>query len=109
VRLHAKRQRQVVEHSAGAQPVASWAPYDSPMTHEVDPAGEPVIRPTPCRPTFLGSGTAPDEVQVRRRLHEIRATSRRRKTYATCAVAAGTLFAVAVAQHAALHAGSGAH
>ena len=64
--------------------------------------------PVPRRPTFLGSKTAPDEVQVLRRLHEIRQTSRRRKAYATCAAAAGTLLAVALAQRAALHAAPGA-
>ena len=56
-------------------------------------------------PTFLGSTTAPDEMQVLCRLHEIRTTSRRRKRYATCAVAAGTLLAVALAQHTVSHVG----
>jgi hypothetical protein len=73
------------------------------------PVRRPAIDPARRRPTFLGSGTAPDTVQVRRRLQEIRATSRRRKTYATCAAAAGMLLAVALAQHGALHGGAGVH
>lgn len=109
MRLHVRQGRLRAQHSAGAQRIASWDPYDSRMRHELDPVEKAAIHPTPRRSTFLGSGTAPDEMQVRRRLHEIRATSQRRKTYATCAVAAGTLLAVALAQHAALHAGSGAH
>jgi hypothetical protein len=44
--------------------------------------------------TFLGSETAPDDTQIRRRLTEIRQTSQRRKSYATCAVAACTLLIV---------------
>jgi hypothetical protein len=77
------------------------------MKHEADPVAEPATQTAPRQATFLGSGTAPDKEQVRCRLREIRATSRRRKTYARCAVAAGTLLALAVAQHTA-HAGTGA-
>jgi hypothetical protein len=86
-----------------------WVPYDSEMRHEVDPVGRPAIRPATRRPTFLGSGTAPDQAQVRRRLHEIRATSQRRKTYATCTLAAATLLALVLAQHAALQGSAGVH
>ena len=101
-------ERRDTKHSAGAQRGASWPLYDPLMRHELGVVEHPAIRhPVPRRPTFLGSGTAPDEVQVRRRLHEIRQTSRRRKTYATCAAAAGTLLAVALAQRASLHAGPG--
>jgi hypothetical protein len=101
--------RRAAKHSAGAQRGASWALYDPLMRHELGVVEQPAIRhPAPRRPTFLGSTTAPDEVQVRRRLHEIRVASRRRKTYATCAAAAGTLLAVALAQRGALHAGPGA-
>jgi hypothetical protein len=75
------------------------------MKHE---AGPVLDHRAPHEPTFLGSTTAPDEMQVLCRLHEIRATSRRRKKYATCAVAAGTLLAVALAQHTVSHVGPGA-
>jgi len=77
------------------------------MRREPGAVEEPDISPSARRLTFLGSGTAPDEVQVRRRLREIRTTSRRRKTYALCAAAACTLLAVVLAQHADLHPGPG--
>ncbi len=102
--------RRDAKDSAGAQRGASWALYDPLMRHKLGVVEQPATRhPVPRRPTFLGSTTAPDEAQVRRRLHEIRETSRRRKAYATCAAAAGTLLAVALAQRAALHAGPGGH
>jgi hypothetical protein len=109
VEVDGSGKRREAKHSAGAQPGASSALYDPLMRYELGVVEHPAIRlPVPRRPTFLGSRTAPDESQVRRRLHEIRAASRRRKTYATCAAAAGTLLAVALAQRAALHAESGA-
>jgi hypothetical protein len=106
VRLHVQEGGRGAQHSAGAQRTASWNLYDSRMRQVLEPTEEPAVPPVPRRPTFLGSETAPDEAQVRHRLHEIREVSRRRKTYASCAVAAGMLLAVALAQHAALHDGS---
>jgi len=69
-----------------------------------DASLQPHHRPT----TFLGSETAPDGPHVRRRLHEMSAGSLRRKSYATCAVAAGAvaagaLVAVLLTQHAGMH------
>jgi hypothetical protein len=60
---------------------------------------QPNLRPA----TFLGSETAPDGPQVRRRLHEMRAGSRRRKSYAKCGAAAGALLVVFLTQYAGMH------
>jgi len=103
VRVERGRGPRRARHSARAQRGASWDLYDCQMRREPGAAEEPEVSSAARRLTFLGSGTAPDEVQVRRRLREIRETSRRRKAYALCAVAAGTLLAVVFAQHAAPH------
>jgi hypothetical protein len=95
-------------HSARAQRGASWDLYDCQMRREPGAIEEPEVSSAARRLTFLGSRTAPDEAQVRLRLREIRETSRRRKTYALCAVAAGTLLAVVLAQHAVPLPGRGA-
>jgi hypothetical protein len=75
------------------------------MRHDagaIVPIADTLIR----RPrTFLGSETAPDDTQIRRRLTEIRQTSQRRKSYATCAVAACTLLTVFLTQQTGPQAG----
>jgi hypothetical protein len=61
---------------------------------------EGTIRTAPRSRTYLCSETAPDSGEIRRRLVETRAASRRRKHYATCAAAVCTLLAVVRAQGA---------
>jgi hypothetical protein len=86
--------------SAETQVTASWGSYPYRMQHDAGACVDSITLAGRRPRTFLGSETAPDTGQVRRRLVEIRAASRRRKSYATCAAAGCTLVALVVAQGA---------